>query len=269
MTQRLPLRRTCLVAAALFALGLSGCGTTDDPPTAYAPLSYDYLTKLRLQVSSIEIDDSWAPRPGSRDVGFLAPTPPVDALRQMAQDRLVAGGPPGRAVFVIDDASLVQNRDLYQGRFVVHLDVVAADGSRSGYAEARVERTRAVGKDTPNATRAALADMVNQMMGDMNVELEYQVRHSLRAYLMGSAPIAPPPPPIQSETLAPPTGQPAPAAGQPTGLPPLAPQAPPPLAPAAPQPGPPPRLLSPPPGPLSPPPGPLTLPRGAPTPLQY
>ncbi len=220
-----------LLAPVLFSL--TACGTTDDPPTSFARPNYDYLTKLRLAVSSVDVDDSWAPRPGTREVGNLAPTPPVEALRQMARDRLFAGGPPGRAVFVIDDASIVQNRDQYEGKMVVHLDVTSADGTRSGYAEARVARTRAIAKDTPNATRAALGDMVNQMMLDMNVEFEFQVRRSLRAYLLSDAPAAALPKPIQSETLAPP--------GAP-GVP-LEPYAP---APAAPLP-----LLSPAPMPLS------------------
>jgi hypothetical protein len=194
--------------AVLLVLGLglvtSACATRDDPPASYPKVSYDYLTKLRLNVASVDIDDSLPPNPDPRDVSNRAPTPPVEALRQMAQDRLVASGASGHAVFVIDDASIVQNRDRYEGRMTVHLDVTSGDGSSSGYAEARVARSASFDKDTPNATRAALNALVTQMMADMNVEFEYQVRRSLRAYLQARPTTAPLPPPVQSEDLAPP-----------------------------------------------------------------
>jgi hypothetical protein len=263
MTQRRLWHPAALLGAALLSaalLALAGCGTTDDPPRAFVPVSYDYLTTLRLNVSAVEIDDSWAPRPGTKEVGNLAPTSPVNALRQMARDRLYAAGSPGRAVFVIDDASIVQNRDAYDGRMVVHLDVMAADGSRRGYAEARVSRTRGIVKDTPNATRAALADMVNMMMADMNVEFEFQIRRSLRAYLAQPGQTTAPAQVIQTEQLSAPTATTAPAspANASTG-------------PAAARPGP---ISAPPPSapPLSPPPGSLTAPgsaagAGRPTPL--
>jgi hypothetical protein len=204
-------------------LGLAGCGGGDDLPKSFDPLHYDYLPRLTLQVSSVEIDDSWVPRSGVREVGNLAPTPPVEALRTMAQDRLGAGGPPGRAVFVIDDASIVQVRDNYEGRFVVHLDVMSSDGTRTGYAEARVTRTQSIGRDTPNARRAELAAMVDKMMSDMNVEFEFQVRRSLRGFLMGNGPVAPAPKPIQTEELSAPAAAAVPDAPPLPGTQPLSP----------------------------------------------
>ena len=199
MTLRHLPRREALLGLVL--LGLAGCGSHDDPPRAYEKLHFDYLPRMTMQVSSVEIDDSWAPRTGVREVGSLAPTPPVEALRLMAQDRLGAGGPPGRAVFVIDDASLVQVRDNYEGRFVVHLDVMSSDGTRTGYAEARVSRSQSIERDTPNAQRAELSAMVDKMMADMNVEFEFQVRRSLRGFLMGNTPVAQQARPIQAEEL--------------------------------------------------------------------
>ncbi len=180
---------------------LSGCGGGDTPLVSYAPPSYDYLTKLRLNVATVDIDDSWAPRPESHDLGMISPTHPVDALRQMARDRLVANGNTGHALFGIDEASLVQVRDRYEGRMTIHLDIASGDGSRTGYAEARVIRSRAIENDAPNATRAALNELVTQMMEDMNVELEFQIRRSLRSYLQKGAPAAPVPAPVQQEDL--------------------------------------------------------------------
>jgi hypothetical protein len=190
-----------LLLSVLLPLGLAGCGASDDPPMSYPPVSYDYLTKLRLNVASIEIDDSVAPNPDPRDVSRFAPIKPVDALRQMAQDRLVAQGSSGRAVFVVDEASILRVRDRYEGRMIAHLDVATSDGTRSGYAEARVQRSSGFTRDGPNATRAGLNSLVTQMMVDMNVELEFQVRRSLRSYLTTTTPAAPPPAAIQTEEL--------------------------------------------------------------------
>ncbi|CAH2600640.1 conserved protein of unknown function [Rhodovastum atsumiense] len=198
-------------AALALPLVLAACGGRD-VPTTFEPLGWDYLSRLKLNVGSIEIDDSWKPRPGTRDVGHLAPTPPVKALRQMAEDRLIAGGMTGEATFVIDEASIVEQRENYVGNFAVHIALSTPDGTRSGYAEARVTRTRTIDDDSPAVVRADLYDMVRQMMTDMNVELEYQIRQRMRDYLQTTAPSAPEPGPVEQQDLGSPgTSTPAPA----------------------------------------------------------
>lgn len=190
-----------LLLAGLFIAPLAGCGGGGDiAAVSYAPPDYDYLNKLRLNVASVDIDDS-QPAPG--DLGRLASTPPVDALRRMAQDRLIAQGSSGRAVFVIDEASVGAAGGQYQGRMAVHLDVTNADGS--GTAAARVTRSRSQASLGPNAERAALSELVAQMMTEMNVELEFQVRRSLKAALSTAPTTAAAPTPIQSEELSPPS----------------------------------------------------------------
>jgi hypothetical protein len=212
--------RRAALTAPLIAITLAGCGGTS-VPASYDKLSWDYLPRIRLNVASVTIDDSWTPRAGTREVGFLAPTPPVDALRRMAEDRLVAGGNSGRANFVVEDASIVQTRDSYAGTFAVRLDVTTSDGARSGFAEARVSRTRAIRDGSEAGTRAELYEMVNQMMTDMNVEFEYQIRRSLRDYLQATAPEAPEAGAVDTEQLSAPKGAPAvrPAATAPAAVP--------------------------------------------------
>lgn len=182
-------RRALLVAA--LAGGLAACVETP-PPQSFAPLSYDYLTKLRLRVVTIEIDDAYTPKTvtNGEHMEAQAPEAPAAALRRMAQDRLVAGGEGGHGVFTIEDASLVRIGDRYEADFAVHLDVASADGTRSGYASARVTRTRQISDYSPEGTRRELYALTKAAMDDMNVEFEYQVRKSLRDYLMspGDAP---------------------------------------------------------------------------------
>src|ERR1700756_4606008 len=98
-------RRTVLLALAP-ALGLAACASS--PPQVFAPLRYDYLPPLRLNVASVDVDDHWQPL-SSADVGRESFALPGPTLAQMGRDRLKPAGGTGRAVFTVDDASLIQN----------------------------------------------------------------------------------------------------------------------------------------------------------------
>lgn len=204
-----PILRRSLLALVLVPLVLSACDTPPPPRTDFPPLTFDYLSKLRLSVATIDVDNE-AAKLGGGDPALmaLAPVQPADALMRMEQDRLVASGTSGHAVFVIDDASLVRVPGGLQGAMHISLDVMTSDGTKSGFAEAQVSRTYS-GTDTSDAgTRAALYDLVKLMMGDMNVEFEYQVKHKLRDYLQPDDGAAPAPPPVESQDLN--TGAPVP-----------------------------------------------------------
>lgn len=214
-------------AALLLCAGvvLAGCGggeeapLTSPPGTAFEPAAYDYLTPIRLNVASVSIQQEFKPQTG--DLGALAPIPPLTALRQMAQDRLGAFGAQGRAVFVILDASLRRDGDDYIGSFAVALSLLNGE-ARIGYAEAAVTRRRTISPITPRD--AALYALTKDLMDQMNVEFEYQVRHSLRDFLV-AAPSAEPA--VEHQPLAPPSGAETPASGTtpaPETVPPAAPQ---------------------------------------------
>jgi hypothetical protein len=187
-------------AALLLPLLLAAC-VEAPPPKNYPLLHYDYLTPIRLNVASIDIDQRFIPAGAPADMTAVDPDPPVSALRQMAMDRLQAFGTSGRAVFVIKDASVLRDASGYQGNFAVQLDIYAADNTRAGFAEARVSAHRGYveGEDPQDA----LYQLTKQLMDSMNVEFEYQVRRSLKDW------IAPPPtsnpPPIQEQLLPPPS----------------------------------------------------------------
>jgi hypothetical protein len=194
---RLP--RRALLLLPLFA---ASCAS-DEPPRSFPPLTYEYLTPLPLNVGSIEIDDQWKPL-SRADLSVASPVRPKDALTQMAQDRLKVGGSTGRAVFTIDDAALVQNGDAIFGSFAVHLDIFNADATRTGYAEARVQRNR-IGLGRPSSLPGLLYDFTKQMMDAMNVEFEYQVKRSLQPFLVKPSNQAPVPAPVEQQPLAPPS----------------------------------------------------------------
>jgi hypothetical protein len=192
------------IGLLLSALAFAGCSTPPPPPD-FPQLSYSFLRPLRLNVGAIDVDDSWAPAPGSSDVSAQSPAPPVATLARMARDRLVPSGASGRAVFTIEQASITNIAGQLNGLFRIRLDIYTSDGKRAAYAEAAVART-APAPDDDDAMPSALYDLTKHMMSDMNVELEYQLRRSLGDWLELGPATAPPPPAVQQQNLPPPPG---------------------------------------------------------------
>ncbi len=252
-------RAVLLASAVLMPLALAGCGGDEPPPPrVFTPPNYSYLTKLRLNVGEIDIEDNAGPngdevQAGGENLSFQSPTPPAVALEEMAHDRLFAAGTSGRAVFVIDQASIVREPNgTLSGLLAVHLDLLTAGGAHGGYAEARVAKDYVPGSE-PTDLRGTLYDLTNQMMADMNVELEFQVRKSLKDWLVTTTSV---PQPVQAQPLAPPP-PPPPTSALPPWIPAAPSQQPPQQygAPGTPDQPPPPQQMSPPPGYLQPPPG--------------
>jgi len=195
-----------LVAAACAS---DGPAQPDLPPP---PLTFDHLMPLRLNVAEVRTEQRWQPPGRAPNVDHLAPVPPVTALLRMAQERVFAGGASGVATFVVQDASItatpIPSQSMfgsdgvrYEGRMMVRLEVRNDDPPQSGYATAQVSRTLSL-PDRPGASeqRRQLDLMVRQMMADMNIEFEYQVRRSLKEWLQLPSD-APAPAPVQQEDL--------------------------------------------------------------------
>lgn len=204
---------TALCAALLLGGLLSGCGDDTDTPadavmtqTAHAPaapLSYDYLPKLPLDVSDVVIDDTWTPQGGAGVAVEDEATPrPVEALSRMIRDRVIASGGTGRAAVTIEDASLTRLPGQIVGSFAVQVALQGGTGDTPPPVVASVSGTRTLSSD---GSEQATADaLVRQLMDRMNVELEYQIRHQLAGHTGGAA--TPVPPAVQSEDLTPPAG---------------------------------------------------------------
>ncbi|MEO9191915.1 MAG: hypothetical protein ABI224_18190 [Acetobacteraceae bacterium] len=217
--------RACLSrrAVLLSALLAASCSSepTASPVSQAAPLDFSYLLPLRLNVATVEVEQRYVPQGVPPDVSPLDPVQPVAALRTMGEQRLKADGATGRAVFAINDASLLRQGDLITGTMSVELDIFDASGARQGYAQATVVRQLA---GATGDLSTALYQFTRAMMDQMNVEFEYQVRHALSAWLLPEGAV---PSPVQATPLSPP----APGGAQP--LPPILPptQAPGPGAP--------------------------------------
>lgn len=238
--------------SAFFLLALLLASCTDEPPPVihnFPPLHYEYLSKLRLNVGTIDIQDRSHPL-NANDIAALSPAVPAQALERMARDRLFAAGLTGSATFVIDQAGIVQGPGgTLDGRLAVHLDITKPDGTPGGYASAEVLRQHIPGSD-PEDQSVELYDLTRQMMDAMNVEIEYQLKRSLSALLVSRPQ---PPAPVEAQPLAAPTAQPLPPPTE--AAPPAEPPPPPANGYVDPEAPPPPPQMSPPPGVLQLPPG--------------
>jgi len=210
------------LAVLLLALPAAACAVAPNTPPApqsYPPLDFSYLLPLRLNVASIEVVPRFVPSGQPPDVSALDPIQPVAALRLMAEQRLKADGTAGRAVFLINDASMLRLGDMLTSTMSVELDIIAPDNTRAGYAQATVVRQRTgITGDLP----AVLYQFTREMLDQMNIEFEYQVRRSLANWLLPSGAL---PAPVQAAPLSP-EGPSPPPQGPPPEEPPLPPPTP-------------------------------------------
>jgi hypothetical protein len=207
----MPSRRQLLRLSAL--LPLAACGGQEEPATL-PPLvtGYRHLTPLRLNIVEVEIAD---PAPGAVRVAEGAPLRPEAEMRRMAEERLVPMGTEGTARFMVAAAQLTRERLPAQGglggmfagdpgerlqcRLLCRLEILSPEGRRMGFVEAEARRTRTLPDGTsPSGRQRAAEEVVRQAMDELNVEFEYQIRRTLRAWLVeGNAP--PPRTPVNPE----------------------------------------------------------------------
>lgn len=201
----LPRRALLILPAALGA-----CASTPPPRVEGPPISYAYLTQIRLDVASIVTEDR-TPNAGPNDIGrTIQPTAP-EAVLIMGRDRLAAFGTANRARFAVTRAQIVRARSAGRvGTFAAdpgeqltcqltaRLEILGENDRRLGYAEASAERSQTA-ESTPNERRIVAESLLRQAMFDLNTEFEYQVRRALRPYLVEGN--AAPPPAVGREAL--------------------------------------------------------------------
>ena len=60
----MPTRRSLVFSALLLPLAVAGCESRPKP--VFEKLNFDYLTKIKLDVGTVDINDTWAPRGSTR-----------------------------------------------------------------------------------------------------------------------------------------------------------------------------------------------------------
>ncbi|WP_231111125.1 hypothetical protein [Acetobacter pasteurianus] len=181
------MRLSGLTAALLFPALLAGCADQKQP-TQFAPLRYDNLSQINLNVNTLTLVDNTATHPVAGDIGYKSPTPPVQALRQMVQDRLAAKGgitSANSAQFVIDRASILHEPGgTLQGQIDVHLDILNPDGSKTAHTEAHATQSLHPDPTEDTESQANLYNVTKGMMDSINTELDTQVHRALGKWLV-------------------------------------------------------------------------------------
>ncbi|QDH16771.1 hypothetical protein [Swingsia samuiensis] len=196
----LALASTILVAA---------CSSGHKAEENFSPPDYSYLSPIHLNVANINIQDNTSV--DSDNLAPQAPTPPNQALQQMAQQRLIANGTSGSADFIIKKTQYTAiDRHTLSGTMDVQLELTAENNQKKSYIVAHVSHRQETG-DYTASSRKALYDMTNQLMQDMNVELEFQINHKLVSWLNDAAGNPLTGSKIQQQNLDSPNGKIAPA----------------------------------------------------------
>ena len=182
---RPPLSRRALVLAP-FLLVACGGDPSSPPPASrvpYAPLRYAYLPPLALNIARLTVADDFTPPKGETEVGGSSPVSIVDTLAAMARDRLKPAAREGTGTFRIQTASITRRGDTLTGTLAVRLDVRSGDDS--GFIEARVTAPK-TGADQD--LKGTIHELLKALMDDMNIEVEYQIKRELRAWLVEAKP---------------------------------------------------------------------------------
>ncbi|WP_215746272.1 hypothetical protein [Gluconobacter sp. P1C6_b] len=180
----MPVRYWTGLSALVLSLGVAACSDGDADQT-FPPLDYSYLSQIHLNVASIDVQDEAPAAPGS--LSAKAPVAPDQALKAMANQRLVASGTSGKADFIIKQAYLNRAGDnAVTGAMDVQLNVADAGNQHTGFVHARITHKLDAGDRDPTS-RKELYTLTSQMMQDMNVELEFQIRKKLLSWMTDAA----------------------------------------------------------------------------------
>jgi hypothetical protein len=181
---------------ALLAVALAACNT---PPKrqSYPDITFQHLQPFRLDVARVQIVDGYQPDPGN-DIGGQFPEAPAAVARQWAQDRLLAVGRQGEAIYTITLAKAMQTplkrsqgmaamtrkdqSDRYDLWITVNLEVQS--GGKSGAITAKAARSQTVIEDmTLNQREGVLFNLLDITMKDVNAQMEKLVPQYLGGFL--------------------------------------------------------------------------------------
>jgi hypothetical protein len=181
---------------ALLALALVACKT---PPgrQQFPEITFQHLQPFRLDVARVEIVDAYQADPAN-DIGSQFPESPEAVARQWGEDRLLAVGRQGEAVYTITLAKATQTplrrstgmsavthkdqSDRYDLQITVNLEIHA--GGKAGAVTAKAARSQTVREDmTLNQREAVLFRLLDVTMKDVNAQMEKLIPHYLGGFL--------------------------------------------------------------------------------------
>lgn len=172
-------------------LALAAC-STPPPLQTFAPLDYSYLKPFNLKVATVNVVDNYVPGADETALNANNPAPPAATLLAMLNHRLQPSGLPGTATVTVQVASINETGGMLNGQMTVDLNLASPDGRSTGYAEASVSAsvTAPDSSASANDVQAALYQMTQKLMTQMNVQLPYQITHNIASWVVWTTPQA-------------------------------------------------------------------------------
>ncbi len=191
-----PARHGWLPLAVLVVAGCAGAPQRELPDISFADSGRIALAVDRIDIAVEARPPATPPHVGHR---FIQPLPEIVA--RWGADRLFAAGNGGRAArYVVVTADAVreelerepglagvlgEQRDRYDLSVEMRIEILGADGAMLGYAAARGEFSQMVPHDAGEARlRRTWHHMAGQLMEDMDMEMEDQIRGALPSFLL-------------------------------------------------------------------------------------
>ena len=188
-----PFRFVATLLLVLASLILAACDTTA-PPGRPAPLTFDGMTPIGLDVARLEVVDAYQAPMQDPNIDHTFPQTPTDAMRAWAQNRFRPEGGSGTATLIIQDASVVKE-DLPRtggiaGVFTrdqserltaaMRIRLEIEGGRRGGFAEARARRSITLAENVSVAEReAAWANLTRDTLQALNEQFVETVNREL------------------------------------------------------------------------------------------
>lgn len=196
----LALKGTARCAVALlFALVVAACET---PPSQnnFAEITFGHLPEIKLNVREIVFQSDYQAPQAAPNVDHIFPVPPAQAAERWAADRLRAVGPANKALFVLKDASVTEEKletkggitgaftteqtERYQANMEAEMRIVDDFGNTLATLSARAARSTTTPEDLSLREREEIwFKLTEDVMRDLDAQLEPAIRRVFFPYL--------------------------------------------------------------------------------------
>jgi hypothetical protein len=187
------------MAMALALAGLvAGCDSAPPRPT-YADIRFADEPPIRLAIGGVDVQIAWRASIQPPHVEHLFPVEPARALENWARDRIATAGGSARAVFVIEDASVIEvdlkkkegvaavftkePSQRYDATVQATLRILDDRGASVRYVTVKAMRSESVLEDiSPNERDKTWYDMTRALMADFDRQMSAEISGNFGGY---------------------------------------------------------------------------------------
>ena len=180
-------------AFLLAALTLAACETPPPPRPTFPDIRFTERPPMRIDAAAVDIERQFRPTLRPPNVEHLFPVSPERAMENWARDRLQATATSRRVRVRIVDASVrevelprtggvrgaftTDQAQRYDATVEMSVDIMGDRGFAERSVTAKAARSRSVPENiTPNDREMAWYQLTKELMADLDVELERQIR---------------------------------------------------------------------------------------------